>query len=603
MKPVERTWSWEFTVPPAALWPLIADTNRLNEAGRGPKYRVEERPRADGSVERIATARQGPLRLVWEEPLSEWVANRVFTQRRLFKNGPLLDFRPTFALEPTSAGTRVVVTFRAAPRNLLGAAILRFGFFQRMGAIIDRLVREAGAFAEGRRETPFTPPAIRLAAGAGERAAAIAERLEGEGYERARRLADLVLAAPEADLERIRPKALARLWAMTAREAIELCLAAAKAGLLDLRWDLLCPRCRGAKASVGSLDLLPTGAHCPSCNIDYGRDFARNVEATFRPSAALREIESGGYCLASPLATEHVVVQQTLAPGERREIAAALPLGRYRVRTVEPGDEVEVDHSGDGFPEAIVDGAAVTTGAPAPAGTIVLRNEGTLERTVAIETRDWVADALTAHEVTTLQAFRDLFAAEALRPGDEVAIRQVTLMFTDLEGSTALYSRVGDARAYHVVREHYAFLARTIREHDGAIVKTIGDAVMAAFAEPASGLATALAVQRDVPAFNRTSEAGPIAIKLGLHAGPCIAVTLNERLDYFGTTVNLAARLQGESQGGDIVLSEEIVDDPAASPLVAGAALAAETAPVKGFADPVRFWRLRTTPTTSADAA
>jgi class 3 adenylate cyclase len=80
-------------------------------------------------------------------------------------------------------------------------------------------------------------------------------------------------------------------------------------------------------------------------------------------------------------------------------------------------------------------------------------------------------------------------------------------------------------------------------------------------------------------------------------------VTLNERLDYFGTTVNLAARLQGESQGGDIVLSEEIVDDPAASPLVAGAALAAETAPVKGFADPVRFWRLRTTPTTSADAA
>src|SRR4051794_11600738 len=498
MKPVERSWSWEFAVPPEALWPLVADTNRLNEAGGAPRYRLAERARPDGTVERGATLERGPFRLVWDERPPQWVTNRVFRQQRHFHNRPVRYFCPTFAFERIATGTRVTVTFCAAPRNLLGAILLQLGLIERAGKVVGKLIREAGAFAEGRRETVFGYAPAQLPAGARERAAPLLQSLAEAGYGLAPRLGELVLAAPENEIDRVRPKALARSWGIAVRDAVELCLAAAKAGLLDLRWDLLCPRCRGAKASVATLDQLPRGAHCPSCNIAYDRDFARNVEATFRPAAALRPLAGGGYCLASPMATGHVLVQQTLAPGERREIEGELPPGRYRLRTVEPGGEVDFDHPGGGFPEAIVEGARVSTGGLAPPGRIVLRNEGPSERTVAIETRDWAADALTAHELTTLQAFRDFFAAEALRPGDEVEIRRVTLMFTDLEGSTALYSRLGDARAYAVVREHYAFLGRTIREHDGAIVKTIGDAVMAAFAEPTAALAAALAVQRGV---------------------------------------------------------------------------------------------------------
>jgi class 3 adenylate cyclase len=232
------------------------------------------------------------------------------------------------------------------------------------------------------------------------------------------------------------------------------------------------------------------------------------------------------------------------------------------------------------------------SGPAAGPGRLALRNHGAVERTVVIERRQWEKDALTAHEATTLQSFRDLFAAESLRPGDDVEIEQVTLMFTDLKGSTALYDRIGDARAYGVVREHYALLGAAIRASDGAIVKTIGDAVMAAFAEPAAAVRAALAVQRGIAEFNAGSEAGPVIVKLGLHCGPCIAVTLNDRLDYFGSTVNLAARLQGQSHGGDIVMSEPLVADPTVAPFVAGLPLVAETAEVKGFREPVRFWRL-----------
>ena len=166
-------------------------------------------------------------------------------------------------------------------------------------------------------------------------------------------------------------------------------------------------------------------------------------------------------------------------------------------------------------------------------------------------------------------------------------------MFTDLKGSTALYERIGDAAAYHLVRDHFAFLAEQVRQHNGAIVKTIGDAVMAAFADPIDAVKAALAIQGRVASFN-AEHAGQrdIAIKLGLHKGPCIAVTLNERLDYFGGTVNMAARLQGRSEGGDIIISSALMVEPEVKALLAGKRFVEERAAIKGFEEPVPYYRL-----------
>jgi class 3 adenylate cyclase len=140
-------------------------------------------------------------------------------------------------------------------------------------------------------------------------------------------------------------------------------------------------------------------------------------------------------------------------------------------------------------------------------------------------------------------------------------------------------------------------LTRAIRRHDGAVVKTIGDAVMAAFSDPVTALEAALDILRDIIAFGlrlaaESGEAGTILVKIGLHCGPCIAVTLNDRLDYFGRTVNLAARLQGESRGGDIVLSEAMANDPGVMALLESLAPAAESAFVKGFSEPVALRRV-----------
>jgi class 3 adenylate cyclase len=122
--------------------------------------------------------------------------------------------------------------------------------------------------------------------------------------------------------------------------------------------------------------------------------------------------------------------------------------------------------------------------------------------------------------------------------------------------------------------------------------------VMAAFNNPLDALAAALAIREDIEGFNRglamPGEFGEVAliVKVGLHCGPCIAVTLNDRLDYFGGTVNLAARLQSESQGGDIVLSEAMMAEPGMAGELDRLKAREETVMVKGFFEPVRLRRI-----------
>jgi len=593
-----RTWTWRFDAPPSPVWTAMADTARFNEAAGLPKHAIVETPRPDGSVEYVGKARKGPFALEWREHPVNWVHERWFEHRRTFLKGPLRTLYATLRLSPEGRGTRGDYTVEATAANPLGALILATGFFPSIGKTFGKLVAEADEFARGRREQPFDvlPPA--LPAEAAERAAAVAAAIEktSHGHGLARRLADHVLTAPEVDLWTIRPLALARRWDVPERHAIELCLQAVRSGLLELRWDILCPRCRVAKSQSGGLDSLPRGAHCSTCNVDYDREFSKNVEASFHPAPALRPISGGEYCLFGPMSTPHIKVHVTVPAGEARSIDADLPFGPYRLRTLEPGPEATVTWSAGGFPAVVIDGASVAPGPPAAAGTIDLVNRSGRALTFIVEDRAWVRDALTADRVTALQAFRDLFSDEALRPGDDVAVGRVALMFTDLRGSTGLYQRVGDAPAFHLVRDHFAFLAETVRAQDGAVVKTIGDAVMAAFMRPADAVAAALAVQRKVAEFNRAHAAHGdregIVIKLGLHCGPCIAVTLNGRLDYFGSVVNKAARLQGQSRGGDIVLSREIAADPEAAKLIAPFRPGEESAALKGFSEPQPFLRI-----------
>jgi len=599
MSVVERVWQWQFAAAPEFLWPLVADTARFNEAAGLPRYAVADTVLADGTVRRTGHARRFGIALSWEEGVPQWIAGRRFAHHRRFLAGPIRELATEIELDPDDGGgSRVSYRLRIEAQGWMAAMLARLGFLNRFGHTLDRLFRQAASAAESHQPRGFDLPPPDIPAAVRERVISHARLLAEQGYAATEPLAAHLLSAAETDLERMRPRALARQWRVEPRAVIETCLAAARDGLLALRWDLLCPRCRGAKLTVTSLDRLPQGAHCPSCNIRYGRDFAQNVEVTFEPAADIRTLGLGTYCLASPLASGHVKVQHTLPPGGSAILAADLPDGDYRARTVEPGGSTDFRVEHGILPEIELGGGDPILSPKVERGRLGVHNASGSERTLVIEDRSWASDALTAHEVTTLQAFRDLFADSVLRPGDQVEIRRIALLFTDIKGSSDLYNRVGDARAYGWVREHYAVLTRAIRHHDGAVVKTIGDAIMAVFNSPADALAAAVAIREDIAAFNRRvgaelgSTDGAIIVKIGLHCGACIAVTLNDRLDYFGATVNLAARLQGESRGGDIVLSESMASEAGVADLLAAFAPGTETARVKGFSEPVRLRRV-----------
>jgi class 3 adenylate cyclase len=195
--------------------------------------------------------------------------------------------------------------------------------------------------------------------------------------------------------------------------------------------------------------------------------------------------------------------------------------------------------------------------------------------------------------VTALQVFRDLFASEVVRPGEEISIGSVTLMFTDLRDSTRLYRKIGDASAFGRVREHFEILEKSIASEGGAIIKTMGDSVMATFRNPVAALRAVWNAQTKIAEYGEPM----LWLKVGLHKGPCIVVNLNDRLDYFGSTVNIAARLPGFSQGGELILSDEIHHDPEIYEFLAQSAkpdsVSCFTGDLKGFDEPFTMWRVK----------
>jgi class 3 adenylate cyclase len=168
-------------------------------------------------------------------------------------------------------------------------------------------------------------------------------------------------------------------------------------------------------------------------------------------------------------------------------------------------------------------------------------------------------------------------------------------MFTDLTGSTAMYQAVGQARAFRLVQDHFRILGEAIGANRGALVKTIGDAVMGTFPSGTDALAAALQIQRDIRGLDLPDEIDPRRfLKVGLHLGPCLAVTLNDRLDYFGSTVNTAARIEHECRGGQIVASLAVCQAEQARRLLeeSGAQLEAEVVQLRGVAEPVPVYRI-----------
>jgi class 3 adenylate cyclase len=280
-------------------------------------------------------------------------------------------------------------------------------------------------------------------------------------------------------------------------------------------------------------------------------------------------------------------------------VPAAYPEGRYRVRN--PGIAVQqafrIEHGGPSTVRILVGPALAPIDEPAvaPGGTLEIVNTDTEGHLAVIERVAWGDQAVTAAAVTSRQIFRDLFSREILRQGEKISVGVITIVFTDLKNSTQLYREIGDATAFGRVLSHFDTIKAAVAEEGGGIVKTMGDAVMAAFTQPGTALR---AMAKAQAALASPPEGGmPFFLKCSIHEGPCLAINQNDRLDYFGTTVNVGARLCSLSTGADIVVSDPVLRDPGVATLMESArdTLRArhDSAVLKGVGGTdFAFWRL-----------
>lgn len=591
------SWQWDLESSPEAIWPFASDTNRFNRDTGQPEVEIFSNVKGVKQMR----MRLPVLHVEWEEEPFDWTYPYSFGVSRVYSRGPVdsMHSQARFERLPNS-GTRITYTTSFKVSNPLVQSLIPFVIgviakhrFQKAFRMYDEIAKKKEAFQEiGRPRVLETSGYRRFRINSEEMAA------RGTDPELLARLEEYLTRADDLALQRIRPYALADHWGASRREVLEMFLRATRAGILDMSWDLLCPSCRGTTDGSTNLGDVRGTSHCNTCQIDFTVNFDHNIEVVFKPNPSVRAVDfNAAFCAGSPQLQPHVVMSQALAPLRSLPVPVQLERGRYTLRALDVPGSISLYADVDGAGQ--LDLRLSPFGWPPEQGhvslqpTLTLVNATERNRVFQLERTAWSDQASTAADVTALQVFRDLFASEVLRPGEEISIGSVTLMFTDLRESTRLYRAIGDASAFGRVREHFQVLEDAVANEGGSIVKTMGDAVMATFRHPLDALRAVWKAQKEI-----TERGEPLLwLKVGLHSGPCIVVNLNDRLDYFGSTVNIAARLPNFSEGGEVILSDPFCQDPEIGDFLAqnaaSGALTRFTGDVKGFDEPFTMWRLK----------
>src|SRR6476620_6202893 len=410
-------------------------------------------------------------------------------------------------------------------------------------------------------------------------------------------------------------------------------LHASRLGLFDLTWNVLCPGCGGVLDAHSTLkSLRHDDYHCGLCACGYEASVDEQVEVAFTVSPRIRRIAahdpttlplweyfkqvfwSSGVDLNrdsfESLSSEVVIDALELPPGEKAVLSLQLPPQFVIVFEPVTHSAQFIDVQGEPTRER-QQLSLIYNKAHAPVGTTVMR-PGPLRLSLdnqagmrVLPTVFIAAEALhqligkrkpflTAKRMLSNQTFRDVFKADNLNIDQRLKITSLTFLFTDLKGSTALYERVGDLAAFDLVRAHFHALLEIISSEKGAVVKTIGDAVMATFIRPEHAIVAGLRMRAAMDALNVKRGTEDLVVKIGIHEGPCLAVMLNERQDYFGQTVNIAARVQSLSTSQEIHITGPVIDSPAVATILEKAAIRPiqKQAALRGIADKIVVYEI-----------
>jgi class 3 adenylate cyclase len=451
-------------------------------------------------------------------------------------------------------------------------------------------------------------------------------------------VADAILRVIETgedhELNRINLLDFAKRAALDEEKVISGFLHAARLGLFDLSWNVLCPGCGGVLGAHSTLkSLRPDDYHCGLCACGYEASVDEQVEVSFTVSPRVRRIAAHDPNTLPPWDYYKQVFWSSGVDFDREDFATLAEEGTLEILELPPGDKAVlslqlpkefiivfepvthaaqfIDVQGEPTKERQQLGL-VFDKTPTPTGGTRTMRPGPLrlsldnQADVRVLPSVFIAGEamhkllgkrkpfLTAKRMLSNQTFRDVFKADNLNVDQRLKITSLTFLFTDLKGSTALYERVGDLAAFDLVRAHFHALLEIISSEKGAVVKTIGDAVMATFVRPEHAIVAGLRMRAAMDVLNAQRGTQDLVVKIGIHEGPCLAVMLNERQDYFGQTVNIAARVQSLSTSQEIHITGPVIDSPAVAEILAKEAIKPiqKQAALRGITDKVVVYEI-----------
>jgi len=439
----------------------------------------------------------------------------------------------------------------------------------------------------------------------------------------------LIRRGTDRELCRINILAFASQHKLNEDDVIAAFLHAARLGIFDMSWNILCPACGGVLDSGATLKTVKQAEYrCVLCALGHEPTLDEIVEVTFTISPRVRRIgahdpktlpwiEYYRQVFWSSVVdfpddetfakwiNETTLGTLELPAGEKVVLSLQLPEGFVDVFDPVVNMTQDIEVKGEPARESQSLSFVMTRDHP-PAKTVQMRPgplQLTLENRSNVRTLPgiWIISDkihnfvrkrrpfLTAKRLLTNQTFRDIHRTDALDVDQRLKITSLSFLFTDLKGSTELYERVGDLVAYDLVRAHFRILNQIVAAEGGAVVKTIGDAVMATFPTPDRAMAAALKMREALKDLK-----GDLLLKIGIHEGPCLAVSLNDRQDYFGRTVNIAARVQGLATARSIFATKGVVTDSEATKLLESNGIVAtpEKRSLRGIAKQVEIFEI-----------
>jgi class 3 adenylate cyclase len=442
----------------------------------------------------------------------------------------------------------------------------------------------------------------------------------------------MVRDAPDHALNKMNALDLAAREGLSEERVIAALLNAVGLGMFEMTWNMMCPSCAGVLSANKSLKTLDKAQYvCAFCAAGYETTLDNLVEVTFTVSPRLRKIAAHSPDQLSPaeylrqifwssaidlpadlekLLGEVTLESVDLPPGERAILSLQMPKGTLIVFDPVTHTAQFLDVGGEEASER-QNLSVIFNKVQVPVDSIALR-PGPLRLSLENRTEGrvlpaiWVTNpalddllkrrkpVLTAKRLLTNQAFRDIYRTDTLAIGQRLKILSLTFLFSDLKDSTALYERVGDLVAFDLVNEHFRLLQEIIASERGAVVKTVGDAVMATFETPDRAIAAAIRMREAMSDLGTERQHQSLRLKMGIHEGSCLAVTLNGQQDYFGQTVNIASRVQGLAASRSIMVTESVVENADAKALLESSGLKPmpRSVALTGIADKVSVYEI-----------